>query len=88
MTRQNNDTLTAREAGTLRRLDRKIMSGKKVTHAEIERAMDLKRKKGAGAALLNVAADDATSPKPRFQNIIRALEDDASDIWEWGRDAK
>jgi len=52
MTKRNRDTITAREAATLRALDRKIMNGKKVTRAEIERAIDLRRKKGAGAALL------------------------------------
>lgn len=47
----DEDQITAREAGTLRRLDRKIMGGKKVSHADLLRAIDLKRKKGAAAAL-------------------------------------
>ena len=73
------NTITAKEAATLRRLDRKIMSGKKVSRAEIDLAISLKRKKGSGASL---------GQPPRFQNIVRALEDDAADIWEWGRDTR
>lgn len=46
--------LLKKDAATLRRLDRKIGAGK-ATRADVLRAIDLKRKKGAAAALLHTA---------------------------------
>lgn len=46
--------ITAKEAATLRRLDSKIGAGN-ATRRDVDRAIELKRKPGAAAALLKGA---------------------------------